>query len=319
MNMAMIQQEALRLRASQAARMDAFLGSPSVVVAFVSPTGIAHRLLSVTDAQRAYVLSGKGPFASQAPGADKRAAALLKEAMVRTYPGLSASYLVLGDGGFTDPKGLWTAPSLLASDSVNGNHAPVDLQFELTPPESRELAEHLRWLGTVRPAIDSLDGREIGVPPVKALAAPRTRRLRSVGTSSELADAALAVVQEATESVWLTASTIRSKGFAADLAKFVMGRSINIRCILADTVEASELAKAYPTWEVLVCPGMEANTLLADAKSAPAALVGSINWMNRPVDNQLALALPLTVDDPRIRLIHEIWDIFAPMCARAVY
>lgn len=317
MNTGIIQQEVARLRACQAAQLEAFLGMPSVVAAFVSPTGVAARFLTLTDAQRAYVMSGRGPFASQAPGADKRAAALLKEAMVRTYPGLSASYLVIGDGGFANPKGLWTAPSVLASDSSAGIHPALDLQFELTPPESRELAEHLRWLGSVRPAMDSLYGREVGVPPVKVVAPPKTRRLRLVGSTSEMAEAARATVQEANESVWLTASTIPSKGFSTELAKLAKERKLKIRCIISDAVAARELARAQPDWEVLVCPRMEANTLLIDANAAPSAFIGSVNWMKRADDKQLALALPLMIDDPRIPQIQNIWDVFSPLCDRA--
>jgi hypothetical protein len=143
------------------------------------------------------------------------------------------------------------------------------------------------------------------------------RRVVPLSSSEEMYQHASEALQEATQSVWLTAPTVRHKGFIQALAEVARTKSLTVRCLIGDAEAAKALAVTQPDWEVMACPGMACSSLLLDAAQEATALVSNIPWTGAPVENALGLCLVLSVDDARLRLLKELWAEITPHCVRA--
>jgi hypothetical protein len=291
------------------AKLDEWLMRPCVIVAIGASREVSTQRLAQSDAQRAYIFIGSQLSIAGDQGG-KRLASLWRESMIRSVQGISFDALLLVGGDLQPTNGIWSASGLLAG----AKGASVEFQFELTAAEVRDMWTYIRWLGSARPAFDWLGDRAVGARPVAAVQRPTMRRLKAAKSSEELMQAAMGTLQEALQSVWLTASTLRPKGFAQDLAKHAKLKGLKVRCMLGDRFAAQEIAGDQPEWEVLHCPGLAGHTLLLDAESDPAAFVGSFNWMGAPAEKVHGLGLTLMVDDPRLVQLNQFWKQIGPFC-----
>jgi hypothetical protein len=302
----------------QTRALDAFLGRSAAIAAIIAPQPSSGQFLTRIDTQRLYHFIGRSEGGGARPSlGEKRRAALHREAMVRRYPGLRASFLLMGQAGFQDAQGLWVPPAQWTADVDETAGKTLDFQCELTASEAREVADYLRWLGSVRPAFDWLDEREVSARPITTAAMPRMRRFVPLSSSAEMHQHACEALKEARRSVWLTAPTVRNKGFIQELGDVARTKSLAIRCLIGDVEAAKALAVTQPEWEVLACPEMACSSLLIDAAEEATALVSNIPWAGATVENALGLCLALSVDDTRLRLVKDLWAEITPHCVRA--
>lgn len=303
--------------AQQSLELDGFLGRSTEIAAMVAPHASSLQWLSRNDTQRLYHFIGRSDGGGSHPSlGEKRRAALHVEAMVRRYPGLRASFLLVAKAGFQDAQALWVAPAQWRAAIDEATDEALDFQCVLTSIEAREVADYLRWLGSVRPAFDWLDEREVSARPATTAAMPPMRRVVPLSSSEAMQQHAYEALQEARQSVWLTAPTFRNKAFMQSLAEVARTKRLTIRCLIGDAEAAQTLAVAQPDWEVLVCPGMACSSLLIDAAKEATAVVSNIPWTGAPVENALGLCLVLSVDDARVRLVKELWAEVTPHCKR---
>jgi len=309
-----------QIKANQSEELEKFLGQSTSVAVIISSSSVPHTLLDLTDAKRLYHFCRYYSSTSEKVGeSDKRSAALIRKAMVREYPNLHADFILLTGDKLKNASGMFCSQSAIESYGTGIIKGIIDFQFELKSSEALELAEYIRWIGSVRPASDVLsDGRKVSAKPSIAISSPCLSRFIGVSNSTELSKRVLGFVHEASKSIWLTAPSVIKKGFIEELHKIVIDRGLSVRCMIGDSDSAKELAIKYPEWEILHCKGLNVSSLLIDAEDQPVAIIGTINWMSGTQDNILALALPLEVDDSRIERITETWKSVSPHCKRVL-
>lgn len=303
-----------RLNDEQERQLDSFLSQPSIVACVVTPVVVSPQLLTRMDAQRVYHFAGRAPASGQG---EKRMSMLLQESMIRLCPGIGSSFVILGDEALKNAQGLYASPSMLGGPA-NERGRGLDVQFELNPSETRELAEYIRWLGSVRPAFDLLHDREVSARSVAMQGMPKFRRLAGFSSWDELARHAEEKMSQVAKSIWVTTSTSKKTGFMQKVGAIASEKKLSVRCMIADQAAAHDLAAAYPSWEVLHCPPMAANSILLDANDDPVAFTCSVNWMGASMDKAMGVALPLMIDDVRIKQVRRLWDELAPLCKRIV-
>jgi len=301
-----------RLHGEQERQLDSFLSQPSIVACVVTPVVVSPQLLTRMDAQRVYHFAGRVPASGQG---EKRTSMLLQESMIRLCPGMGSSFVILCEEALKNAQGLYASPSMLGGHS-NDPGRGLDVQFELNPSETRELAEYMRWLGSVRPAFDLLHDREVGARSVAVQSMPKFRRLAGFSSWDELSRHAAETMSQVAKSIWVTTSTSKKTGFMEQVGEIASEKKLSVRCMIADQASARDLADAYPSWEVLHCPPMAANSILLDANDDPVAFTCSVNWMGASMEKTMGVALPLRIDDVRIKQVRQLWDEVAPFCKR---
>jgi len=309
MNKALLEEKVRKWQQSRIAELNDWLTRPCVTMCIAASTEVSPRWLTECQAQRAYLFTAS-PLAKVGNTGNKRLSALWSESMVRNISGLSFNAILLAEGNLESGHGLWSAPSLLREK----DEPEVEFQFEMNASESQDLFSYIRWLGSARPAYDWLGDRAVGSPPKKALPPPRMRRLKPINSSLEMMKNTMDCIQEAQHSVWLTASTLQSKGFAQEIVNLTKEKNLSVRCMIGDLAAAKEIAINQTNWQVLHCPGLSGNTVLIDAETEPVAIIVSHNWLGIPSEKIYGLSLSLMVDDPRLNKLIQFWKEFSPLC-----